>query len=119
MEHTDLDNLGGNLKAARKSRKLTREKVAESVGISPRYLSALENEHKKPSLNLLYRLVRTLEMSADTIFYSEIESKSDELAQFTQRLSLCDEMDMNIMNATLTAILENKERASKSKVKEK
>ena len=48
MEHTDLDNLGSILKAARKSRKLTREKVAKSVGISPRYLSGLENEHKKP-----------------------------------------------------------------------
>lgn len=58
MEHTNLDNLGSILKAAIKTRKLTREKVAESVGISVPYLSALENEHKIPSLDLLYRLVR-------------------------------------------------------------
>lgn len=38
MEHIDFDNLGDILKAARKSRKLTRKKVAESVGISLRYL---------------------------------------------------------------------------------
>ncbi len=108
MEHTNLDNLGSILKAARKSRKLTREKIAESVGISVRYLSAIENEHKIPSLDLLYRLVRTLGMSADTIFYPEIENKSNELVQFTRMLSLCDQMDLKIIKATLTAILDNK-----------
>lgn len=111
MEHYNLDNLGSILKAARKSKKMTREKVAESVGISVRYLSALENEHKTPSLNLLFRLVRVLEMSADAIFYPEIESKSDELVQFTRMLSLCDQMDLKIIGATLTAILDNKVRS--------
>jgi|WetSurMetagenome_2_1015567.scaffolds.fasta_scaffold1258747_1 transcriptional regulator with XRE-family HTH domain len=114
MEHTDLDNLGSILKAARKSRKLTREKVAESVGISPRYLSGLENEHKKPSLALLYRLVRTLGMSADTIFYPEIESKSDEIAQLTRMLSLCNQNDLKIISATMTAILDNKAKTKKA-----
>ena len=113
MEHTNVDSLGSILKAARKFRKLTREKVAESVGISPRYLSSLENEHKKPSYNLLYRLVRTLGMSADTIFYPEIENESDEIVQLTRRLSLCDQADLRIINATLTAILENKAKAKK------
>lgn len=113
MEHTDADSLGDVLKAARKSRKLSREKVAESVGISPRYLSSLENEGKKPSYNLLYRLVRTLGMSADTIFYPEIENESDEITQFARRLSLCDQADLRIINATLTAILENKSKAKK------
>jgi transcriptional regulator with XRE-family HTH domain len=108
MEHTNLDSLGSILKATRKSRKLTREKVAESVGISVRYLSALENEHKIPSLDLLYRLIRALGMSADAIFYPEIKSKSDELGQFMQMLSLCNQADLKIINATLTAILDNK-----------
>ena len=108
MEHTNLDSFGSILKTARKTRELTREKVAESVGISVRYLSALENEHKIPSLDLLYRLIRALGMSADAIFYPEIESKSDELRQFMQMLSLCDQMDLKIIEATLTAILDNK-----------
>lgn len=108
MEHSNLDNLGSILKAARKTKKLTREKVAESVGISVRYLSALENEHKKPSLNLLYRLVRVLEMSADTIFYPEIKNKSDEIEQLMRMLSLCNQQDLKIINATLSAIVDNK-----------
>ena len=113
MEHTDANSLGKALKAARKARKLTREKVAESVGISPRHLSSLENEGKRPSFNLLYRLVRALGMSADTIFYPEIEDESDEITQLTRRLSLCDQADLRIINATLTAILENKAKAKK------
>ena len=113
MEHIDFDNLGDILKAARKFRKLTREKVAESVGISLRYLSALENEHKKPSFNHLYRLVRVLEMPAETIFYPEIKSKSDEMQQITRMLSLCDQIDLKIINATLAAILDNKAEIKK------
>ncbi len=65
----------------------------------------------------LYRLVRELGIPADTIFYPEVENKSDRLAQFAQRLALCDEMDMNIMDATLTAILENKKKLSGKKLK--
>lgn len=117
MEHIDVDNLGGILKSARKAKGLSREKLAESLGVSPRYLSSLENESKKPSYHLLYRLVRELGIPADTIFYPEVENKSDRLAQFAQRLALCDEMDMNIMDATLTAILENKKKLSGKKLK--
>lgn len=102
---------------ARKAKGLSREKLAESLGVSPRYLSPLENENKKPSYHLLYRLVWELEIPADTIFYPEVENKSDQLTQFAQRLALCDEMDMNIVDAALTAILENKKKLSGKKLK--
>lgn len=108
MEHICVDNLGSILKAARKAKGLTREKLAESLGVSPRYLSSLENESKKPSYYLLYRLIRELRIPADTIFYPEIEGISDEIDQFMRKLSLCDQQDLKIINATLTAILDNK-----------
>ncbi|WP_277668610.1 helix-turn-helix domain-containing protein [Caproiciproducens galactitolivorans] len=111
MEHTNVHCLGNILKAARKSKGFTREIFAEMMGITPRYLSSLENENKKPSYDLLYRLIRKLGISADMVFYPESESTSGEIEQLTRMLSLCDQQDLNIVNATLTAILDNKAQA--------
>jgi len=108
MEHIDVNTLGKILKDARKSKGLTREKVAESVGISPRYLSSLENENKKPSYILLFQLIRALGISADTIFYPEMDKTSGGIEQLTRMLSLCNQQDLKIISATLTAILDNK-----------
>lgn len=111
MEHNNMDNLGGILKAARKLKGFTRENLAERMGITPRYLSSIENEDKKPSYDLLYRLIRELGISANMVFYPESEIAFNEIEQLTRMLSLCDQQDLNIVNATLTAILDNKAQA--------
>ena len=73
MELNDFNRLGSILKAARKAKGLTREQLAEIMSITPRYLMSIENENKKPSYDVLFRLVRELGISADTIFYPERE----------------------------------------------
>ncbi len=60
MEHNHFDRLGGLLKAARKAKGLTREQLAEILNITPRYLMSIENENKKPSYDVLFRLIREL-----------------------------------------------------------
>lgn len=105
MELNDLDRLGSILKAARKAKGLTREQLAEIMNITPRYLMSIENENKKPSYDVLFRLVRELGISADTIFYPELESKSSGLEQLSKLLSLCDEYQISVIKATLKALL--------------
>ena len=58
MERNGLDKLNGILKAARKTKGLTREQLAEVINITPRYLMSIENENKKPSYSVLFRLIR-------------------------------------------------------------
>jgi transcriptional regulator with XRE-family HTH domain len=106
--HNDFDKLGDILKTARKSNNLTREQLAEKLHITPRYLMSIENENKKPSYDVLFRLIRELGISADTIFYPELSSNSSALEQFIRLLSLCDERNINILSATLNALLNNK-----------
>ena len=105
MEPNKLDRLGSILKAARKAKGLTREQLAETMNITPRYLMSIENENKKPSYDVLFRLVRELGISADTIFYPELESKSSELEQLSKLLCLCDEYQISVIKATLKALL--------------
>jgi len=106
--HKDLDKLGDILKTARKNNNLTREQLAEKLRITPRYLMSIENENKKPSYNVLFRLIRELGISADTIFFPEDKCANTEVEQLTRLLRLCNERDLKIATATVKALLDTK-----------
>lgn len=108
MEHNDFDRLGDILKAARKTKGLTREQLSEMIHITPRYLMSIENENKKPSYDVLFRLVRELGISADTIFYPENKYTNTKVEQLTRLLYLCDERDLKIATAMVKTLLDTK-----------
>jgi len=108
MELNDFNRLGSILKAARKAKGLTREQLAEIMSITPRYLMSIENENKKPSYDVLFRLVRELSISADTIFYPENQHVDTKVEQLTRLLYLCNERELKIATATIKALLDNK-----------
>ena len=108
MELNNIDRLGSVLKTARIEKGLTREQLSEIINITPRYLMSIENENKKPSYDVLFRLVRQLGISADTIFYPENQHVNTKVEQIVRLLHLCDDRDLNIVSATIKALLENK-----------
>ena len=74
MSNEQLDNrLGAAIKATRQAKGWTQSYLAGLLKITPRYLKALENSGRKPSYDLFVRIIRELEISADTIFYPENE----------------------------------------------
>jgi transcriptional regulator with XRE-family HTH domain len=108
MEHNSFDMLGSVLKTARKAKGLTREQLAEIINITPRYLMSIENENKKPSYDVLFRVVRELGISADTIFYPENQHVDTEVEQLVRLLYLCDKRELKIATATIKALLDNR-----------
>jgi transcriptional regulator with XRE-family HTH domain len=108
MEHNNLDRLGSILKVARNAKGLTREQLAETINITPRYLMSIENENKKPSYDVLFRLIRELSISADTIFYPENHYTNTRVEQLVRLLYLCDDRELNIATTIIQALIENK-----------
>lgn len=108
MRPNNLNWLGNVLKSARKEKGLTREQLAEIINITPRYLMSIENENKKPSYNVLFRLIRQLGISSDAIFYPETLKADNQVDQLVRLLHLCDERELRIANATIKALLDNK-----------
>lgn len=108
MEPNNRDRLGNVLKSARKEKGLTREQLAEIINITPRYLMSIENENKKPSYDVLFRLVRVLGISADTIFYPENQQVDTKLEQLVRLLYLCNERELKIATATIKTLLDNR-----------
>lgn len=86
---------------------LTVEKVAEQADITERYLYRIENENKTPSFDVLGRLVRTLSIPGDYIFYPKEKVLHDlDVQEITQMLYRCNKNSLKIVKAVLRVLLE-------------
>lgn len=108
--HNIPETLGEILKSARQRANITMESLAEKVGITERYLYRIENEGKKPSYDVLYKLIRELAISSDSIFYPEKPSKDSEIEDLVRMLYNCNERSMQIIKATVKAALESQSK---------
>lgn len=106
----ETDTLGGVIKLARDRAEITIEALAVKVGITERYLYRIENEGKKPSYEVLYKLIRELSISSDLIFYPEKPSIDSEVENLLRMLSVCDERSLEVVKATAKALLNNPQR---------
>lgn len=102
-----LDTLGGIIKAARLKSKITQKDLAAEVGITPRFVMSIENEGRNLSLELFVRIVRTLHMETQAIFYPETQCTDSDKDQLIRMIQLCDERSFKVVEATVKALLEN------------
>ena len=107
--HSKPETLGCIIKTARENAGITIEALANKVDITERYLYRIENEGKKPSFDVLHKLVRELNISADSIFYPEKPSKDSEVEDLVRMLYNCDDRSMKIVKATAKAALASQE----------
>lgn len=60
-------SLGAELRNARLAAGLTQEKLAFSAGVDRAYVSQLENDHKSPTVDMLYLICDALGVAASDI----------------------------------------------------
>lgn len=99
-------HFGLAIKNARMDCGLTQETLAEQAGISCRYLIAIENEGRIPKLPTVYRLIYSLHISADRIFYPEQPLEGTERTQLTHMLGACSDRDIHILLCAARAMLQ-------------
>jgi len=105
VDELNIDYMGPMLKEARLKAKMTQDEVSERVGITTRYLMAIENEGKCPALDVWFRLIRTLHISADDIVYPEntTEKEMDEqILYMTRSLSSLDKKTAQVTIQSIT-----------------
>lgn len=105
--HKIPDKLSELIKAAREGGLITVESLAEKIGVTERYLYRIENEHKKPSYDVLFKLIRELGLDSNTIFYPEKNLQTDEYESIMRKLLVCDKRSLLIIKATIEAALES------------
>lgn len=94
--------LGYKLKAAREDRMLTQERLAELVGITPGYLSEIENKKTIPSFMILCSLCRILNLSLDDIVY---HTESNTARNIMRLVSQCNEKQLIVIQSMIEAML--------------
>lgn len=97
-EKFDFKAFGQAIKAARKTKGLSRNQLADKLNIAPRYIASIENSGQHPSLQILYELVTLLDVSVDQFFFPEREQeKSTRRRQLDTMLDTMSETDLKIM----------------------
>ena len=90
---------GQKLKAARESLGLTQEKVAEYLGLGPRYISDIERNKTKGSIDTLVKLCNIYNITPNDLLneyiYFNIETSNIDLSGF---YSLSNEHQQTILN---------------------
>ena len=102
-------NFTGNLiKEARENYKYTTEECAEKLGISTRYLQKIENEGNLPSYGTLRNIVRLFSIDANYLFYDDYNKEDFLRSNVIQKIKLCNDYELNVISATLNALLTKK-----------
>jgi len=102
-----LLELGCILRDARRAKGYKIEELAEEIGVTKRFISAIESGQRAPGYENLREIIRCLGISADTIFYPESAGDSD-AQQVMRQYEGCTEHDKQIIKAALNAARRNK-----------
>ena len=86
--------LGNAIKEARVNKNLSQEMFSEMIGISPTHLKHIESEHRKPSIEVLFRIAQTLNMSLDNILFLQNKQLVKEIDNI---LPTCTENELQII----------------------
>lgn len=67
-------DIGQRIKTVRKSQKLTQEKLAELVNVSPHYIYEIEKGLKQMSLETFISITTALDISSDYILFGSVNN---------------------------------------------
>ncbi|BCJ94122.1 transcriptional regulator [Anaerocolumna cellulosilytica] len=107
VEKYDFKAFGQAIKAARKSKGISRNQLADQMHIAPRYIASIENSGQHPSLQIFYELVTLLDVSVDQFFFPNKETdKSTQRRQLESLLDDISDKGLRIVTATAKEIKE-------------
>ena len=75
------ERFGEKLEELREGKNMTREQLAEQVGLTARHIAALERGERRPTLNTMEKLLRTLGAPTEWLIYPEFEEQKCPLAR--------------------------------------
>ena len=96
--------LGERVKLVRNANKLTREKLAETIEVSPRFIAEVEAGKVGVSLQTLKNLSAALSVSTDYLLGLDNENKPTHSQILQNRLESLDEKFYPLLSALLTEL---------------
>lgn len=73
------ERFGEKLEELREGKNMTRKQLADQVGLTARHIAALERGERRPTLNTMEKLLRTLGAPTEWLIYPEFEEQNARL----------------------------------------
>ena len=99
----DTKFMGRVIRKARENKSITQEALAERIEVSLRTIGDIENGHRNPTVDTLYRLIQVLDIPADLIFRPDDMPNTPEQEQFIREYLNAPEQVQRITMANFRA----------------
>ncbi|MEH2942301.1 helix-turn-helix transcriptional regulator [Lachnospiraceae bacterium KK002] len=107
----DFMELGQAIQKAREKQRITREELAEELGISARHLQSVEKEGQYPSFRLFIQLVTMFHISVDQYIHPDSPiGKTTLRRRLDVLLDTFDDAELTIIAGTAQGICTAKEQ---------
>jgi len=102
-----LDNeaIGNRIRQGREVLNLTRDQLAELLGISSYYLGQLERGERQMSLPLLMRICEKLHASLDYLVLGNDSGVSENINEIEALLKKCSKKEMELVKKLIITVL--------------
>ena len=77
------ERFGEKLEELREGKNMTREQLADQVGLTTRHIAALERGERRPTLNTMEKLLRTQGAPTEWLVYTEFEEQNARLREIS------------------------------------
>lgn len=104
----NLIDLGNSIRIRRQEVCLSQEALAEKAGISPNTISRIEGGQTAMSVEIFRKLVRSLEVDANTLLgeYGGIQVQDYALSEMFQRVGRLNEKEQKVVLQTMKALVD-------------
>lgn len=96
--------LGNAVRAARKDKHLSQEALAERIGVCKRTIIDIENSVGNPKFEILYPLVRELNLPLAQVFYPELIENIRLKDLLLQEVDNCTEYEIKIILSVVKSL---------------
>ena len=111
IENFDFMELGHAIQDAREKQRITREELAEELGISARHLQSIEKEGQYPSFRLFIQFVTMFHISVDQYIHPDSPTEKSTLRRrLDVLLDTFDDAELTIIAGTAQGICKAKEQ---------
>jgi len=98
--------IGARIKKIRTGKGITQEQLAEKININPKYLSSIERGKENPTLDILIKIARSLDVNLDDIFkLVQIEDPAKRKDLIKSLLNEADSEQLKLAFKVLLAII--------------
>ena len=98
--------LGDAIRSARTELGLTQTQVADRANIDPRTVLNIEHYKGNPKMEVLYPLIRALNLDSNTVFYPEHQCEVTAITRLQFLVGSCSELEADLLYGIVQSVID-------------